>query len=107
MKFSFAFPAVFAAMLVGGSFASADEIAKPPAPPADKADKLGTPPVTAKAKGRVLLFGEGDGATRFHVERNASAGRMTFRLADPAVKIENAPVIVMRTESGPQEVTLV
>jgi hypothetical protein len=91
-------------MLVGGSFALADETPKPTAPPTGK---LAAPPVTAKAKGRVLLFGEGDGAARFHVERNASAGRMTFRLADPAFKIESAPVIVMKTESGPQEVTLV
>ena len=102
MKFSIAFPAAFAAMLVGGSFAFADEVSKPPAPPAEK---QANPPVV-KAKGRVLLFGEGDGATRFHVERNAADGRMTFRQADPSMRID-APVILMKTDSGPREVTLV
>jgi hypothetical protein len=59
---------------------------------------------TIRLKTRVLVFG--DGAARFNVERDASAGRMTFRLADPALKLERAPMILMTTEGGPQEIML-
>jgi hypothetical protein len=95
MRLAFALPAALAAVasvLFVTSVASADDKDKSPA----------TPP--AKAKARVLVFG--DGVTRFNVERDRTAGRMTFRLADPAMRIERAPVVVMTTESGPQEVTL-
>jgi hypothetical protein len=92
MKFSFAIPAAIAALFVGASFASAGDTDKVPE----------TPPV--KARVRVLTFA--DGTTRFNVERDATAGRMTFRLADPAMQLERAPVILMTTDSGPKEVTL-
>jgi hypothetical protein len=91
MKLSLVVPAALAAFLVGASFARAD-------------DPVSRPSTPAAAKSRVLVFGEG--AARFHVERDASAGRMTFRLADPAVKLERAPVILMTTDAGPQEVAL-
>ncbi len=92
MKFSFAISAALAASLVGASLSSADEVDKGP---------VGSPCVP---KARVLEFG--DGAARFHVERDSVAGRMTFRLADPAVKIDSAPVVVTTTDSGSKEVAL-
>jgi hypothetical protein len=95
MRFSTAIPATIAAITVlslGASFASAGDTKKIP-------DAL---PATAKP--RVLVFG--DGAARFNVERDVSAGRMTFRLADPSVKLEGAPVVVMTTDAGPREVAL-
>jgi hypothetical protein len=92
MRFKFAVTAAMAAMLVGGSIASADE----------KEGKDQAPEAPASA--RVLVFG--DGAARFHVERDVSAGRMVFRVADPSVKIENPPVIVATTESGAREIVL-
>jgi hypothetical protein len=87
LKFSIALPAAIAALSLGASFANADD--KAPAP---------------DTRARVLVFG--DGAARFNVERDATAGRMTFRVADPALKIDSAPVVVMTTDSGPKEVTL-
>ena len=92
MKFSFAFPAALAALLVGASFASAGD-----SPECPKAPAVG-------AKEHFLVFG--DGATRFRVERDATAGRMTFRLADPVRTIDGAPVVVMTTDAGPKEVVL-
>ena len=92
MKFSFAIPAALAALLVGGSFASADDVDKGP----------GGSPCVPQA--RTLEFG--DGAARFHVERDAVAGRMTFRLADPAVRLDGAPVVVTTTDSGSKEFAL-
>ena len=92
MKFAFAVPAALAALVVGAAFARADDAVPPP----------GAPVVAVKP--RVLVFG--DGAARFNVERDATAGRMTFRLADPAVKLERPPVILMTSESGPQEIPL-
>ena len=94
MKASFTFPAAIAALLVGASFASAGDGGTIPVPPT----------VKVTTNGRVLVFG--DGAARCTVERDATAGRMTFRLADPALKIEGAPVVVMTTDSGPKDVTL-
>lgn len=99
MNYSIAVPAAIAALLVGGAFAFSDDLIAPPSAP------VTAPPVTVTEKPRVLVFG--DGAARFHVHRNSKAGRMTFRLADPAMRVEGAPVIVMTTDSGPKEVTLV
>jgi hypothetical protein len=103
MKFSFAMPAAVAAMILSAPFATADDVcSKPQAPPIVVPDKPLVP--VAPAPVRVLVFG--DGAARFNVERDATAGRMTFRLADPAVKIDRAPVVLMTTDAGPQEVVL-
>ncbi len=93
MKFSFAYPAAFAAMLVGASFVSAEDSAERPASP------------VVVVKPRTLVFN--DGVSRFHVERDVTTRRMTFRLADPAVRIDGAPVVVMTTDAGPKEFTLV
>jgi len=93
MKFSFAFTAAIAALVLVPSVASAE----------DRADRPASP-VVVDAKGRVLVFG--DGAARFHVQRDVSAKRMTFRSADPALHLESAPVVVMNTADGPREVTL-
>lgn len=93
MKFRMMVPAAIAALAVGVSFASADDMDKgPDAPP------------SVRAEGRVLVFG--DGAARFNVVRDTSTGTMTFRLADPSVKVTSAPVVVMTTDNGPKEVTL-
>jgi hypothetical protein len=91
MKLSLAIPAALAALCLAPSFAFAEEppVAAPAAPVVEQ---------------RVLVFG--DGAARFHVERDPQAGRMTFRAVDPAVRFERAPVVVMTTESGPREVPL-
>lgn len=92
MKISFAFPAALAALLMGASIASAeDRVERPVAP-------------VVVAKSRILVFG--DGVARFNVERDVATGRMTFRLADPALRIDRAPVVVMTTAEGPREVTL-
>lgn len=103
MRFSSALPAALAALLFALPFASADGPETAPAAPAIEAPAPDVPPVQATP--RVLVFG--DGAARFHVERDASAGRMTFRLVDPAVRIERAPVVVMTRDGVPQEVELV
>jgi hypothetical protein len=57
-----------------------------------------------KADGRVVVFG--DNVAKFNVSTDTTGGTMTFRLADPSVKIASAPVVVLQTESGPKEVTL-
>jgi hypothetical protein len=86
MKFHLAIAACLTAAVVGASVASAgDDDKKQPAP---------------SAKARVLVIG--DGAARFNVERDATAGRVTFRLADPNVKLDSAPVKVV----GSREVAL-
>jgi hypothetical protein len=92
MTFSTSFTAAMAALLLGASFASADDMGTP----VDAGSAVPTP--------RVLAFG--DGTARFHVSRDPTAGRMTFRLADPAVKMQGAPVIVTSTSGGPKEVAL-
>ena len=65
-----------------------------------------TVPATPAATARTRVLVVGDGAARFHVHRDATAGRMTFRLDDPKVKFEGAPVVVMTTDAGPKDVTL-
>jgi len=92
VKFPFAFSAALAAALFCAPFASADDLGGVPSAP------------TPKARARVLVFG--DGAARFAVDRDATAGRMTFRLVDPAMRVESAPVVVMTTDAGPREVVL-
>ncbi len=92
MKFSYALPAALAALLFSASLVAAGEPGQGPDAP------------VAKPTTRVLVFG--DSTARFHVERDATAGRMTFRLADPKVKLEGAPVVVMTTDGGSKEVTL-
>lgn len=74
--------------------------------PAVLADDLGKSGDAAhpRAPARTLVFGEG--TARFEVERDAVAGRMTFRLADPAVRVEGAPVILMTGPAGSREITL-
>ncbi len=94
MKFSFAFPAAIAALVMGASFASADDSNK-------GAD---TPLAKVVASPRILVFG--DGAARFQVDRDASTGRMTFRSADPALKIDGAPVVMTTPACGSKEFTL-
>ncbi len=98
MKFPFILSAAIAAFALGAAHASADDSSKP----IDPAARPVAPVV--RVKPRVLVFGEG--AAHFHVERDATAGRMTFRLVDPALRIESAPVVVMTTDSGPKDVTL-
>ena len=92
MKTRFSRYLIASAFLFSAPFVSAGESDKAPEAPSVR-------PAT-----RVLVFGEG--AARFHVERDATVGRMTFRLADPAVKLECAPIIVMTTDGGSKEVTL-
>jgi hypothetical protein len=58
----------------------------------------------ARAGADVLVFG--DGAAKFNVRRDEAAGKVTFTLADPSVRIASAPVVVLQTDSGPREVTL-
>lgn len=100
MKSSAAFSLFLVSGLAGGAFASAGDESGGKAP-----DALPTPSTpVVRTKTRVLVFG--DGAARFNVERDASVGRMTFRLADPALKLERAPMILMTTDGGPQEVML-
>jgi hypothetical protein len=96
MKFSYALPAAIAALALGASFAFAGDNDTGAGAPTEK--------VKGTAKPRVLVFG--DGAARFDVVRDPTAGRMTFRLADPAQKLERAPVVVMTTDAGPREVVL-
>lgn len=93
MKFSMAVPAAMAALIVGGSLAFAGDPR-----PAD------APKARVQPAPRVLVFG--DGAARFNVVREPTAGRMTFRLADPAIKVDSAPVVLVTTDSGPREVVL-
>jgi len=106
MKFSFAIPAAIAALCLSAPLAFAGDPAGDPKapPPAPDRPPVVVVPETPPTKVRVLVFG--DGAARFNVERDATAGRMTFRLADPAVKIDRAPVVIMTTNAGPQEVIL-
>jgi len=93
MKFSFALPLAIAALTLGATSSFADDLPRSP-----------EAPVVVKSKGRILVFG--DGAARFAVDRDATAGRMTFRLSDPAMKIESAPVVIMTTDAGPREFAL-
>lgn len=99
MKFAFALPVAFAALAIGATSSFAGDKDAP-----KKGEGKEAPPVRVQAKPRVLVFGEG--AARFDVERDPTAGRMTFRLASPTSKIEGAPIVVMKTASGPREVTL-
>ena len=92
MRFPFAFPAALAAVLFSASFATAEDNVDPP-----------VAPVTVK-KARVLVFG--DGVAQFHVERDVAARRMTFRQADPALRLDGAPVVVVSSPTGPKEVAL-
>ena len=103
MRFVFSLTAAFAALLMSPSFAFAGEPeASPVDPPAvHEAPVAPTVPVVGQ---RVLVFG--DGAARFQVERDPVAGRMTFRVSDPALRFERPPMIMMTTESGPREVPL-
>jgi hypothetical protein len=57
-----------------------------------------------KADGRVVVFG--DNVAKFNVVTDTTGGTMTFRLADPSVRIASAPMVVLQTESGPKEVAL-
>jgi hypothetical protein len=72
-----------------------------PSASADDKEKSDRP---AKGHARVLVLG--DDVARFDVERDASTGRMIFRAADPAMKFDRVPVVVMTTDAGPREVTL-
>lgn len=94
MRFSIARSAALAALLLGGSLAFAEDKEKEKAP--------GDP--AASPAPRVLVVG--DGVVRFHVERNAPAGRMTFRLADPSVKLDGAPVVVVPMDAVTKEFPL-
>ena len=58
----------------------------------------------AKPEARVIVFEKG--VARFDTTRDVATGRMTFRLADPAVKVTEAPVVVFTTDAGPKEVRL-
>jgi hypothetical protein len=57
-----------------------------------------------KPAARAIVFD--GGVARFDTTRDVATGRMTFRLADPAVKITEAPVVVFTTDAGPKEVRL-
>jgi hypothetical protein len=64
--------------------------------------------VEAKASAedpKVVVFG--DGVARFHVTHDSKAGVAMLRLSDPTVKVTSAPVVVVTTDAGPKEVTLV
>jgi hypothetical protein len=84
--------ALFAALgalgLVAAPFAAADDIG-----------------AKASAEGKVVVFG--DGVARFNVVHDSKAGTAVLRLSDPSVKIASAPVVVVQTDDGPKEVTLV
>jgi len=82
---TFVFAAAFAALALGTA----------PSAPADD----------AKPTGQVIVFG--DGVARFYATQDRTAGYVTFRVADPAVRVTSAPVVVVQTDSGPREVTLV
>jgi hypothetical protein len=100
MKLSLVLPAALAALWIAAPFASADDTVPAPNYPCDP-DAVVAPAV----RPRVIVFG--DGAARFHVERDASVGRMTFRLLDPAVRIERVPVVVTTKDGVSREVPLV
>lgn len=53
---------------------------------------------------RALVFGEG--AVRATVDRDVAVGRLTFRLTDPTVKLDGAPVLVVTTDAGPRELVM-
>ena len=55
--------------------------------------------------GSVIVVG--DNVTRFRVSHDRSAGTITFYQVDPVVQVTDAPVVVLKTAQGPQEVTLV
>jgi hypothetical protein len=57
------------------------------------------------ASGNVIVFG--DGVARFSAVPDRTAGTIVFRSVEPAVKITQPPVAVIRTESGPVDVALV
>ena len=62
--------------------------------------------VEAKAaEGRVIVVG--DNVARFYVTHDSKAGVAMLRLSDPTVKVTSAPVVVVQTDAGPKEVTLV
>ena len=82
---TFVFSAAFAALALGTA----------PSAPADD----------AKPTGQVMVFG--DGVARFYATQDRTGGTVTFRLADPSVRIASAPVVVVQTDNGPKEVTLV
>jgi hypothetical protein len=61
--------------------------------------------VEVTAKARVIAFG--DSGARFQVNHDTSAGTMTFSLAEDAkVRIAQPPVVTLRTDEGPKQVTL-
>jgi hypothetical protein len=92
MTYSTTFTAALAALFLSASIATAGDVAKSPEAP------------RVAPQSRVLAFG--DGAARFDVTRDPSAGRMFFRLSDPTMKLQGAPVIVTTTPTGSNEVTL-
>jgi hypothetical protein len=62
--------------------------------------------VEVSAKARVIAFG--DSGVRFDVMHDASAGTMTFRMADDVkVRVADAPKVTLQTADGPRDVTLV
>jgi hypothetical protein len=77
-------------------------VAAPVAAPVAMADDV---EAKASADGKVVVFG--DGVARFHVTHDSKAGVALLRISDPAVKISSAPVVVVTTDAGPKEVTLV
>lgn len=91
MSRSLPFVAALAALLASSVSARADD----PAPA----------PKAAPATPGTLEFG--DGIAKFRVHRDLKTGRMTFRLTDPAVRVDRAPVIVLPAGADPREVTLV
>lgn len=95
MTHSYAVPAALLAALVIGI------------PAASAEDNVDRPIASeAPAKARVLVFGDGAGVARFHVERDAAASRMTFRLADPALRIDGAPIVSITSDAGSKEYAL-
>ena len=62
---------------------------------------------TGAATTRVTLLGEGATAMRFNVVRDrAVRNRLNFRLLDRRAKLGLPPIVVLRTATGPREVTL-
>jgi hypothetical protein len=72
-------------------------------PPAAKPDE--NQPTAKPASTTTVTFG--DGVAKFEVSRDPSGRAILFRQTDPAVRITTAPVMLVRTDRGEEQVPLV